>query len=120
MDCTWTVANKFRTRLEFKQYDIILTKEQSVLAKLMSSFEGRNMKTQYNGLGYRIKLYFHDYKLATEIDENGQSDRSIGYERKRQKAIEQELGGKIIRIDPDKEYFDILELSLRNLDTLNN
>ena len=86
----------------------------------MSSFEGRNMKTQYNGLGYRIKLYLHDYKLAIEIDENGHSNRSINYEIKRQKAIEQELGCKIIRIDPDKEYFDILELSLKNLDRLNN
>ena len=28
MDCRTTMANKFRTRLGFKQYDIILTKEQ--------------------------------------------------------------------------------------------
>ena len=30
----------------------------------MSSFEGENMQTQYNVLGYRIELYFDDYKLA--------------------------------------------------------
>ena len=40
--------------------------------------------------------------LAIEIDENGRSDRNIGYELKRQKAIEQEFGCKLIRIDPDK------------------
>ena len=34
--------------LAFKQDDVILTKEQSVLAKRMSSFEGKNMQTQYN------------------------------------------------------------------------
>ena len=54
-------------------------------------------------------MYFNDYKLAIEIDENVHSDRNIDYELKRQKAIEQELGCKFIRIDPDKEDFDILE-----------
>ena len=34
----------------------------------MSSFEGKNVQTQYNFLGYRIDLYFHDYKVEIEID----------------------------------------------------
>ena len=101
MDCRTTSAHIFRTRLGFKQHNAILTKEQSVLKKIMSSFEGENMKTQYV-LGYRI-----DYKLAMEIDENGHCDKNIDYKIKRQKAIEQELGCKFIRIDPDKEDFDI-------------
>ena len=29
----------------------------------MDAFEGENMQTQYSVLGYRIDLYFHDYKL---------------------------------------------------------
>ena len=65
--------------------------------------------TQYNVLSYSIDLYFHDCKLAIEIDENGQSNRSIDYEIKRQKAIAQELGCKFIRINPDKEDFDIFK-----------
>ena len=73
----------------------------------MSLFEGENMETKYNVLSYRIDLYFHDYKLAKEIDENGHSDKNIYYEIKRQKAIEQELDYKFIRINPDKEDFDI-------------
>ena len=59
--------------------------------RIMSLFEEENMQTQQNILGYRIDLYFHDYKLAIEIDENGHSDRNIDYTIKRQKAIEQEL-----------------------------
>ena len=98
---------KFRTRLGFKQYDVILTKQQSVLTRIMSSIEGENMQVQYNILSDRIDLYFHDYKLAIEIDENGHSDRNIDYEIKRQKSIEQELGCKFIRFDSDKEEFDI-------------
>ena len=53
-------------------------------------------------------------------DENGHSNRNIHYETKRQKSIEQELGCKFTRIDPDKEDFYILELSIKYLDTLNN
>ena len=67
----------------------------------MISFKGKNIQTQYNVLRYRVDLYFHDYKFAVEIDENGHNDRNIDYEIKRQKEIEQELGCKYIRIDPD-------------------
>ena len=107
MDCRTVSPHKFRTRLGFKQCDIILTKEQSVLTRIMSSFEGKDMQTQYNVLGYRIDLYFHDYKLAIETDENGHSNRNIDYEIKRQKTIEQELDCKFIKNCPDKEDLDI-------------
>ena len=60
MDCRTTSAHKFRTRLGFKQYDVVLTKKQSVIAQIMSSFEGENMQTQYKVVSYRIDLYFHD------------------------------------------------------------
>ena len=57
---------------------------------------------------YRTEFYFQDYKLAIEIYKNGQSDRNIDYEIKIQKSIEQELGCNFIRIDRDKEDFNIL------------
>ena len=37
MDLRTTSAHKFNTTLGFKQYDVILTKQQSVLTKMMSS-----------------------------------------------------------------------------------
>ena len=52
MDCRKKSAHKFRTRLGFKQCDVILTKEQSVVTKIISSFEGENMQTQFNILSY--------------------------------------------------------------------
>ena len=42
----------------------------------MSSLEEEHMQTQYIFLSYRIQLYFHEHKLAIEIDENRQRDRS--------------------------------------------
>ena len=81
-NCKTISAHKFRARLGFKQYDVILRKEQSVLTRIMSSFEGENMKPQYGASGYTIDLHFHDNKLTIEIDENEHSDGSIDYEIK--------------------------------------
>ena len=64
------------------------------------------MKKQCSVLGYRIDLYFHDYKLAVKIDENGHSDGNIDYEVKRQTTTKEKLGCEFIRIDPDKGDFD--------------
>ena len=60
-------------------------------------------------LGYTIYLYFHDYKLSIEADENGHSDRNIDYGVKGQEAIKQKLGCELVRIDPDKKDFDIFK-----------
>ena len=92
MDCRTTAAHKFRIRLGFKQYDIILTKEQSVLTKIKISFEGENMQTQH---GVLIHIFMNINLYIKESDENGYSDRNIDYEIKRQKATEQKLGCKV-------------------------
>ena len=46
----------------------------------MDAFEGENMQTQYSVLGYKINLYFHDYKLAVEVDEKGHKYKNIDHE----------------------------------------
>ena len=108
MHCRITPAHNFGARLGFKEYDVILTKEHWS-TKIISSFEGEILQTQYNNLSYRTDLYFHDQKLAIELDENGHNKINIDYKIKRQKAIEQEIGCKFIRINPDKEEFDIIK-----------
>ena len=75
----------------------------------MGAFEGENMQTQYSVLGYRMDLYFHDYKLAIAVDEKGHKDRNIDHEIQRQKALEKQLSCKFIRIDPDEEDFNIFK-----------
>ena len=79
---------EFRSKLGFNQYDITLTKEQSVLKSVMDALEGENMQTQYSVLGYRTDLYFNDYKLAIEVDEKGNKDRNFDHEIQRRKALE--------------------------------
>ena len=80
-----------------------------MLQSIKDAFEGENMQTQYSVLGYKIDLYFHEYKLAIEVDELGHNDRNIDYEIQRQKAIEKELGCVFIRINPDEENFNIFK-----------
>ena len=62
-------AIELRSKLGFTQYEITLKKESSVLESIIKTFEGEDIKTQYAVLNYRLDLYFHDYKLAVEIDE---------------------------------------------------
>ena len=69
----------------------------------MNVFKGENQQTQYSDLGYRIDLYFHDCKLAIEVDEKGHMIEILT------KALERELSCKFIRIDPDEEDFNIFK-----------
>ena len=62
------------------------------------------MQTQYSILGYKIDFYFHEYKLAIEVDELGHNDRNIDYEIQRQRAIKKELGCVFIRINPEENF----------------
>ena len=55
--------------LGFKSYDVINTKEQTLINAIKDIFEGKNIQTQFSVLGYRINLYFHEYKLVIEVDE---------------------------------------------------
>ena len=46
------------------------------------------MQTKYTVLNYRIDLYFHEYKLAIEVDELGHNDKNIDYEIETQRVLE--------------------------------
>ena len=107
MDCRTDESCNFLKTLGFRIHDVINTKEQTVISAIKDAFEGENMQTQYTVLNYGIDLYFHEYKLAIEIDELGHNDRSIDYEKQRQRALERELDCVFIRINNDAVDFDI-------------
>ena len=98
---------KFKRNLGFTHHDVINTKEQTVIDSIKDAFEGENMQTQHTVLGYRIDLYFHKYKLAIEVDELDDNDRSDDHETQRQRALERELNCVFIRINPDAADFNI-------------
>ena len=71
---------KFKRNLGFTLYDVINTKEQTVINPIKDAFEGGNMQTQYTVLGYRSDLCFHKCKLVIEVDELGHPDRNVNNE----------------------------------------
>ena len=88
---------------------MINTKEQTIINSIKDTFEGENIQTQYNVLGYRVNLCFHEYKLAIEVDELGHTNRNINNEIERQKALEKELNCAFIRINPNEKDFNIFK-----------
>ena len=110
MDCRTDKWCSLKKNLVFKLHDVISTKEQTVINSIKDAFEGEDMQTQYSVLSYRIDLYFHKYKLAIEVDELGHNDRNIDYEIQRQQALEREISGVFIRINPDATDFSIFKV----------
>ena len=92
----------FRLRLGFKEHDVIITKEDSIIPKIMKVFPKENIKLQHSVLNYYIDLYFLKYRLSVEIDEKGRLDRDKNKEKEKSKKLHCEL----IRSSPDKENFD--------------
>ena len=84
-----------------------MTKQQSVLSKITTVFARCKIYLQYSVLDYKIDAYFPKYKLAIEIDELGHFNRSDEKEKTRENRIKQKLQCEFIRINPDKEGFDI-------------
>ena len=54
-------------RTDKSLFDVINTKEQTILNSIKDTFEGENIQTQYSVLGYRIDLYFHDVSLQLKL-----------------------------------------------------
>ena len=109
MDCRTNKPCSLKKKLGFKLHDVINNKVQTIINSIKDTFEGENLQTQYSVLGYRINLYFHKYKLAMEVDEFGHADRNINNEIEKQKALEKELNGVFIRINPDAKDFNIFK-----------
>ena len=67
-------------KLGFKLYNVINTKEQTIINSVKDTFEGENIQIQYSVLGYKIDIYFHEYKLEIEVDELGHTNRNVNNE----------------------------------------
>ena len=88
---------------------MINTKEQTIKNSIKDAFEGENIQTQYSVLGDRIDLYFHEYKLAIEVDELGHTNRNINNEFERQQTLKKELNCVFVRINLDEKDFNIFK-----------
>ena len=83
MGCRTDESCNLKRNLGFRLHDLINTKEQTVLTSIKDAFKGEDIQIQYSVLGYRTDLYFHNHKLAIEIDELGHADRNLSNEIER-------------------------------------
>ena len=86
MDCRSPTAIGFRSKLGFNQTDLIMTKEQSVLIKVMKVFCSEEILLQHSVLNNRNDLRFPRHKLAIEVDEKVYKDRDKCKEIERKKT----------------------------------
>ena len=87
-----------------------LTKEQQTLSALTNSFKTEKFEDQFKVGRYYLDLYFPEYKIVVECDENGHADRKPDDERKRMDYVNEKLGltdDNWIRFNPDAKDFDV-------------
>ena len=86
------------------------TKESESIGAIMKAFDGQKMRQQYPVKGYRVDLYFPDYDLCIECDENNHNDRDEDYEKTRQRRITKRIKCQWLRFDPDSDDFNIFKV----------
>ena len=75
--------------------------------QIRKTFKHLRTIEQYKIGPYYIDLYFPDYRIAVECDEEGHRKYSKEVEFKRQSYIEQTLGCIFVRYNPDSLNFNI-------------
>lgn len=87
--------------------DIDVTKEQRTIGQIRKAFKHLETIQQYKVAPYYVDLYFPDYRVAVECDEEGHRKYTQEVEFKRQNHIEQALSCTFVRYNPDTPNFNI-------------
>ena len=99
-----------------------LTKEQQTLSSIANTFKAEKIEDQFKVGNYYLDMYFPEYKLVIECDENGHADRKPCDERERMDFVNKELGTKDknwIRFNPDEFDFDMSRVTGRIYNRIN-
>ena len=86
------------------------SKEASTLQVLEKAFRGEYILFQHVVGKYRIDMYFPEYNLAIECDENDHNHRDPLYEKYREKYLVKQLKCEFIRYNPDADDFDVISV----------
>lgn len=102
------VSEKLNIKTITKYYVSI---ETDVIKCLLTAFDGNVMTPQYKVDNYFIDLYFDEYLLAIECDENHHnSDTNKFKDAERQQHIMRKTGCRFIRFNPSDTKFNIFGL----------
>ncbi len=106
-------SNEILEELKIKNEDSIkvIPVEIVTIKFIKECFDSENMIQQYIIDNYRIDLYFPDYKLAIECDEEAtHATNNLRHDIIRQQYIEDKLKCKFIRYRPQREDFNITKV----------
>ena len=87
--------------------------------KIIKAFPNEKISLQHSVLSYQIDLYFTEHKLTIEVDEKRHTDRNIGYEINKQKAIEKNLELSLLKLILMKKIMIFLLKLVKYTITLN-
>jgi len=106
---TYNLKNRYIKKINENcgHVNVVMCIETQTIGFIENSFSEALRLTRQKRFGtYYIDLYFEDYNLAIECDENDHTDRDIMYERVREQyLLEQNI--TIIRYNPNDKRFDL-------------
>jgi RNase P subunit RPR2 len=114
-ECFELLKNSFNLRNRYivnlseniKQVNICMCIENQTIGFIENIFKDvTNLKRQYMIDKYKVDLYFIDYKLVIECDENNHINRDPINEKIRENFIKYQ-GNTIIRYNPNEKSFDL-------------
>lgn len=109
INISFNFRNKYIPTLSnnIKCINVIMSLETQTIGFIANSFmETCNIQKQHKIGKYKVDLYFLDYKLVVECDENNHNDRNPIQEKIREDYI-LSLNNTIIRFNPNDENFDL-------------
>jgi very-short-patch-repair endonuclease len=92
----------------------IITKEIQFITQIRKTFHSLNMIEQFNCLNYRIDLYFPDFNIAIEFDENHSYKNKLP-DINRQKLIQESLKCSFIRVKYNDDIFTTINIILKHM-----
>ena len=106
---SYNLRNKYLVDISnnIKCINIGMCVENQTIGFIENSFsEILNTKRQFKFDKYKVDLFFPEYNLVIECDENNHDDRDSEQEKIREDYITS-LGNKIIRYNPNVSSFDL-------------
>ena len=100
-------AERLRSLLDDKKYYYKSIPEMNFVVCIQKAFLGEKIELQKTVLGYRVDLYFTDYKIAVEFDESHHNCQTAD-DAIRQSRIEKELNCIFVRVKPTDDIFEII------------
>ena len=109
---TFNLKNRYIKKINENcgQVNVVMAIEAQTIGFIENSFsKALVMKRQKHAGPYYIDLYFEDYNLAIECDENNHKDRNTTNERVREDfLLKQNI--TIVRYNPNCENFDLSDV----------